>query len=325
LSLNDKVILITGGTGSFGKKFIEIALSCYHPKKLIVFSRDELKQSDMRQEFLKYKNYNLLRFFVGDIRDKERLMRAMNDVDFVIHTAALKQVPSCEYNPFEAVQTNVIGTKNIIECGIDNHVQKVIMLSTDKAVHPVNLYGSTKLTAEKLMIQSNSYVGSHNTRFSCVRYGNVLGSRGSVIPAFRKQAEEGVLTITDKKMTRFWITLEQAVCFVIFCLENMEGGEVFIPKIPSMKIVDLADVIAPDVPKNITGIRPGEKIHEILLTKQESSHAREFDNYYVIEPLFPFWQSIDAGARLPANFEYKSNKNNHWITKENLKEMLKEI
>ena len=280
--LKDKVILITGGTGSFGKKFTEITLS-QNPKKVIIYSRDELKQHDMDCEFLKFRNHDRMRFFIGDIRDKERLSRALNGVDIVIHAAALKQVPACEYSPIEAVKTNVMGASNLIETCIDNGVEKVIALSTDKSVAPTNLYGATKLVMEKLMTQGNSYVGDRKTRFSCVRYGNVLGSRGSVIPVFRNQAkEDGVINITDPRMTRFWITLEQAVKFVMMCLENMEGGEVFIPKLPSMKITDLADVIAPNVPKNVVGIRPGEKIHETLLTEHESVHAREFENYYVI-------------------------------------------
>jgi UDP-N-acetylglucosamine 4,6-dehydratase/5-epimerase len=327
LSLEGKTILITGGTGSFGKKFAEIAL-LKNPKKLIVFSRDELKQSQMDCEFLKYKNHDKLRFFIGDVRDYQRLKRATENVDILVHTAALKQVPSCEYSPMEAVKTNVFGTSNVLEVCIDNGVEKAILLSTDKSVNPVNLYGSTKLTAEKLFVQSNSYVGSRNTKLSCVRYGNVLGSRGSVIPLFQKQRDEdGVINITDNRMTRFWITLEKAVNFVIYCLEIMEGGEVFIPKIPSMKIIDLADVIAPDTPKAEVGIRPGEKIHEVLLTALEASHAREFDNHYVIEPLFPFWRGYsDAGARLPEGFEYRSDTNEVWLNKEGLRILLgKEI
>ena len=321
--LKDKVILITGGTGSFGKKFTEITLS-QNPKKVIIYSRDELKQHDMDCEFLKFRNHDRMRFFIGDIRDKERLSRALNGVDIVIHAAALKQVPACEYSPIEAVKTNVMGASNLIETCIDNGVEKVIALSTDKSVAPTNLYGATKLVMEKLMTQGNSYVGDRKTRFSCVRYGNVLGSRGSVIPVFRNQAkEDGVINITDPRMTRFWITLEQAVKFVMMCLENMEGGEVFIPKLPSMKITDLADVIAPDVPKNVVGIRPGEKIHETLLTEHESAHAREFENYYVIEPLFPYWHGfIDAGAKLPEGFSYSSDSNDKWLDKDKLKEML---
>ena len=321
--LENKTILITGGTGSFGRKFTEIALS-QNPKKIIIFSRDELKQSEMQNDFLKYKDCKKIRFFVGDIRNRERLSRALYDVDVLIHAAALKQVPSCEYNPIEAVWTNITGSANVIESCIDNGIEKAILLSSDKSVNAQNLYGCTKAVAERLFVQGNSYVGDRKTRFSCVRYGNVLGSRGSVIPVFRNQAkEDGVINITDSRMTRFWITLEQAVKFVMMCLENMEGGEVFIPKLPSMKITDLADVIAPDVPKNVVGIRPGEKIHETLLTEHESAHAREFENYYVIEPLFPYWHGfIDSGAKLPEGFSYSSDGNDKWLDKGKLKEML---
>ncbi|MCJ7740476.1 UDP-N-acetylglucosamine 4,6-dehydratase (inverting), partial [Candidatus Microgenomates bacterium] len=255
-------ILVTGGTGSFGKKFTEVLLEKYHPKKLIIFSRDELKQHEMRVSGF---NHPSLRYFIGDIRDKERLNRAFYGVDIVVHAAALKQVPACEYNPIEAVMTNVIGARNVIDAAIDNKVKRIIALSTDKAVNPINLYGATKLVAEKLFIQANAYSGDRDIRFSCVRYGNVIGSRGSVIPLFRQQQKNGKITITDSRMTRFWITLEQGVDFVIKCLEKMNGGEIFIPKIPSTNIMNLVKVIAPKSKVRIVGIRPGEKIHEVLI------------------------------------------------------------
>jgi len=256
---HDQVVLVTGGTGSFGKKFIDILLKEYHPAKLIVFSRDELKQSEMRASGFDHPS---LRYFIGDVRDLQRLRRAMNGVDIVVHAAALKQVPACEYNPMEAIKTNILGSSNVIEAALDAGVKKVMALSTDKAVNPVNLYGTTKLAAEKLFVQSNAYAAGSETRFSCVRYGNVVGSRGSVIPTFLKQRPNGKLTITDERMTRFWLTLEQGVRFVIRCVELMRGGEVFVPKIPSTRIVDLARVIAPQAELEVIGIRPGEKLHK---------------------------------------------------------------
>lgn len=262
-------ILVTGGTGSFGKRFTEICLREYNPKKLIIFSRDELKQHDM-QHILGFTDPRL-RYFLGDVHDPDRLKRAMNGVDIVVHAAALKQVPACEYNPFEAVQTNIIGGKNIIDAAIDCGVQRVLALSTDKAVSPVNLYGATKLVAEKLFVQGNSYAGKDGTRFSCVRYGNVVGSRGSVIPLFKEQSKTGTVTITDDRMTRFWLTLDQGVHFVLNCIEQMRGGEVFVPKIPSMRVVDLAAALAPGCDIQITGIRPGEKLHEALLNEDEDA------------------------------------------------------
>ena len=325
--LNDKVILVTGGTGSFGKKFTEVVLNEHNPKSIRIFSRGELKQQNMREKFADFPNHQKIRYFIGDVRDKDRLYRAMNGVDIVIHAAALKQVPTCEYNPIEAVKTNIDGASNIIDTAIDNHVKKVIALSTDKAVHPVNLYGATKLVAEKLMIQGNAYAGEHKTLFSCVRYGNVVGSRGSVIPLFKRQNKKGKITITEENMTRFWITQEQAVRFIIDCLSRMKGGEVFVPKIPSMRIIDLADVIAPDCEKEITGIRPSEKIHEILLTKQEARHSKEFDNYFIIEPEHPFWQreNFKNGKEIKNGFEYTSDNNEHWLNKSDLKKMLEEL
>lgn len=274
-------VLITGGTGSFGKKFVGKMLRDYHPKKLIVFSRDELKQHEMATGGY---NHSSLRYFLGDVRDVTRLRRAFAKVDIVIHAAALKQVPSCEYNPIEAVLTNIMGAKNIIETGLDCGVKKVLALGTDKAVSPVNLYGATKLVAEKLFVQANAYSGEGPTKFSCVRYGNVMGSRGSVIPLFLKQRKDGVVSITDPRMTRFWLTLDQAVEFVIQSIERMCGGEVFVPKIPSMKILDLAKALAPECDHKFIGIRPGEKIHETLITEDESRKALEFEDYFIIPP-----------------------------------------
>jgi UDP-N-acetylglucosamine 4,6-dehydratase (inverting) len=324
MSLSGKVILATGGTGSFGKKFTEIVLREHNPKAVRIFSRDELKQMEMRQQF---KEDRRLRFFIGDVRDKDRLYRAMNGVDIVIHAAALKQVPSCEYNPIEAVKTNIDGAANVIDAAIDNEVAKVMAISTDKAVHPVNLYGATKLVAEKLFIQGNAYTGGRKTKFSCVRYGNVVGSRGSVIPVFLEQKKTGKITITDERMTRFWITLEQGVRFVIQCIERMKGGEIFVPKIPSMKVIDLAEVIAPEAEKEIIGIRPGEKIHETLITEEEARHAKEFDDYIVIEPEHPFWDpsNLKDGKPLPDGFRYTSNDNTWWLTPNELKKMLEGV
>jgi UDP-N-acetylglucosamine 4,6-dehydratase len=292
----------------------------YHLRKLIIFSRDELKQSEMRQVF----DDSCLRYFIGDVRDRERLYRAMSGVTLVVHAAALKQVPSCEYNPFEAVQTNVMGAKNIIDVAIDRGVKRVLALSTDKAVNPVNLYGATKLVAEKLFIQGNSYAGQGETRFACARYGNVVGSRGSVVPLFKEQRKTGTVTITDERMTRFWITLEQGVRFVIRCIEQMHGGEVFIPKIPSMRIVDLAATLAPGCEVRVTGIRPGEKLHEVLLNEDEARHAVELDDMFVIQPLFPWWfsENWNEGKPLPDGFRYTSDTNPQWLTAEDLRAMV---
>src|SRR5512133_2839308 len=262
-----KVVLVTGGTGSFGKKFIRMMLNEYHPAKIIVFSRDELKQHEMR---VAWYDDPSLRYFIGDIRDKERCLRAFDGVDVVIHAAALKQVPACEYNPMEAIKTNILGSSNVIDAAIDRGVSRVVALSTDKAVNPVNLYGATKLAAEKLIIQSNAYAAGKNARFACVRYGNVVGSRGSVVPVFLKQRETGKLTVTDERMTRFWISLEQGVRFVIRAAETMSGGEVFVPKIPSMTVADLARAVAPEAELNYVGIRPGEKLHEVLISEDEA-------------------------------------------------------
>ncbi|MDD5511009.1 MAG: UDP-N-acetylglucosamine 4,6-dehydratase (inverting) [Dehalococcoidales bacterium] len=322
--LKNKTILLTGGTGSFGQKFVEVALRDHAPKVIRVFSRGEFLQQEMQRKF---NNHHGLRFLIGDVRDRERVYRAMNGVDIIIHAAALKQVPTCEYNPLEAVKTNIDGASNIIDAAIDNGVEKVIVISTDKAVHPVNLYGATKLVAEKLFLQANSYVGPRKTAFGCVRYGNVVGSRGSIVPLFLGQRDNGRVTITDERMTRFWITLEQGVRFFIDCLDRMSGGEIFVPKIPSMRVTDIADAIAPGVEREIVGIRPGEKLNEILLTEEEARHAKEFDDYFVIEPEHSFWKkdNLKGAKLLPEGFTYTSDSNSWWLTKDELKGMLKEL
>ena len=317
-----KIVLITGGTGSFGQKFTEVMLNKYKPKTIRIFSRDELKQWEMEKRF---NSDSRLRFLIGDIRDKDRLERAMRGVDIVIHAAALKQVPSCEYNPFEAVKTNVIGTQNIIDVAINQNIEKVMAISSDKAVNPINLYGATKMCMEKLFISANSYKGSiRQTQMSCTRYGNVVGSRGSVIPLFKQQRETGKVTITDKNMTRFWITLEQGVEFVIKCIDMMRGGEIFVPKIPSKKIIDLAQAIVPECKMEFIGIRPGEKIHELLITEDEARHALEFDDFFVIEPEYHFWayKKWKGGKPLSEGFRYTSDKNDRWLTVEELKNMV---
>lgn len=321
LSLFDgKNVLLTGGTGSFGKKFTEIVLREFNPNSLRIYSRGEFNQYLMKQEF----NDKRLRFLIGDVRDRDRLYRAMNGIDIVVHAAALKQVPACEYNPIEAIKTNIDGSVNVIDAAIDNSVEKVMAISTDKAVHPVNLYGATKMVAEKLFVQGNTYTGKGRTRFSCVRYGNVIGSRGSVIPLFNEQKKNGVLTITDERMTRFWLTLDQGVRFVLNSIQQMRGGEIFVPKIPSMKITDLAEAIAPEATKEFTGIRPGEKLHEIMITEDESRHVKEFPDHFVIEPEFSFWkrENTPSGKELPDNFRYSSDINDKWLTSEQLKKML---
>ncbi len=323
--LNDRTILITGGTGSFGKKCVEIILKKYKPRKLIIFSRDELKQFEMAQVFSE-KKYPCIRYFIGDVRDKERLHRALHGVDYVIHAAALKQVPALEYNPFEAIKTNILGAENIINAAIDNKVKRVIVLSTDKAANPINLYGATKLCSDKLFVAGNAYSGDANTRFGVVRYGNVVGSRGSVIPFFTEVKKTGVLPVTDKRMTRFWITLEQGVNFVLCCLESMKGGEIFVPKIPSMNIMDLAKAISPDCQIKIVGIRPGEKIHEVMITEDDSRRTLEFEDYYVIQPDFHWWSASEyeknGGKSVPEGFRYSSDKNTQWLTVEELKKMI---
>ena len=318
----DKVILITGGTGSFGKKFIKILLAEKQPRKIIVFSRDELKQHEMRVAGYDHPS---LRYFIGDVRDRERLVRAMHGVDIVVHAAALKQVPACEYNPMEAVKTNIIGTSNVLEAALDAGVGKVLALSTDKAVSPANLYGGTKLVAEKLVIQSNAYAAGTATRYSCVRYGNVVGSRGSVVPLFLKQRQSGRITITDERMTRFWLSLEQGVHFVMTCIEQMEGGEVFVPKIPSTKVIDLARAIAPEAQIDIIGIRPGEKLHEDLLSADEARHTIELERMYVVQPAEAIWFGYswkDRGKPVVEGFSYTSDSNTEWLDVEGIKQYI---
>lgn len=318
--LRDKTILVTGGTGSFGTKFIETVLKRHDPAAVRVYSRDELKQVELQRRF---DNDDRLRAFIGDVRDVDRLSRAMRGVDLAIHAAALKHVPICEYNPFEAVQTNVIGAENVVSAAIANDVPRTIALSTDKAVNPVNLYGATKLCAEKIFTQGNAYAGDTMARFSCVRYGNVVGSRGSVIPLFKHQAEEGELTITDEAMTRFWITLEQAVNLVLLVADKMKGGEIFIPRIPSMRVKDIAEALAPEADRRLIGIRPGEKVHEVLLTEDESRHATAFDEYFVIHPSFQFWgdPGYPAGEELPPGFRYTSDANDVWLSRDEIREL----
>ncbi|MBI1984766.1 MAG: UDP-N-acetylglucosamine 4,6-dehydratase (inverting) [Candidatus Wildermuthbacteria bacterium] len=317
--LDNKTILITGGAGSFGQKFTEIVLKEHNPKAIRIYDHDELAEVEMQRRTQDPR----LRFFIGEVRDRNRLHRAMHGVNLVVHAAALKHIPICEYNPLEAVKTNIGGASNVIDAAIENSVPLVMNISTDKAVQPVNLYGAAKMVAEKLFVQSNSYAGGR-TKFSCSRYGNVLASSGSIIPLFLEQSKNGEITITDEQMTRFWITLDQGVHFVIGCIERMMGGEIFIPKIPSMKVVDLADVIAPGARRKIIGIRPGEKLHEVLMVSEEARHSKEFDTYFVIEPEFPFWNKENGkeGKELLQNFSYASNTNKEWITKEQMQEIL---
>jgi len=319
--LSGKTVLIVGGTGSFGRTFVATVLAKHDPRRVIVFSRDELKQHEMRVHF----GDSRLTFFLGDVRDRERLVRAFEArVDVVVHAAALKQVPACEYNPFEAVKTNILGSQNVIDAAIDCGVPRVIALSTDKAVGPTNLYGATKLCAEKLFVQGNSYAGERPTRFSCVRYGNVIGSRGSVIPLFLAQRSQGRVTVTDRRMTRFWITLDQGVDFVIRCLARMRGGEVFVPHVPSMGIMDLVEAVAPGCEVTVTGIRPGEKMHEVLISVDEARHARLVDGMFVIYPEFHSWDTAyrASGEPLPEGFSYSSDGNERWLSVEDLRQML---
>lgn len=327
MNWSDSTVLITGGTGSFGKKCTEILLQRYKPKKLIIFSRDELKQFEMAQTFSD-RDYPNIRYFIGDVRDKERLYRAFHGVDCVIHAAALKQVPAAEYNPFEAVKTNILGAQNVINVAIDQKVKKVLALSTDKAANPINLYGATKLCSDKLFIAGNSYVGQDHTSFSVVRYGNVVGSRGSVIPFFLKKREAGVLPITDPRMTRFWITLEQGVNFVLNCIEHMVGGELFVPKLPSMNIMDLARAIAPECRTEHVGIRPGEKLHEVMIPRDEAKRSLEFGSYYIIQPDFRYFSkrfNNEGGIQVDEDFEYNSGTNTWWLTVEELREMIRDL
>lgn len=323
MSLDNKVILVTGGAGSFGRKFAEVALAKHNPKAIRIYDNRELAAVEMDRKLQDPR----LRFLIGDIRDVNRLSRAMNGVDIVVHAAALKHVPLCEYNPIEAVKTNIDGTANVIDAAINNGVKKAIIISTDKAALPNNLYGATKLVAEKLFIQGNSYVRDYATIFSCARYGNFLGSSGSVIPLFLEQKAKGELTITDERMTRFWVTLEQGVDFVIDSIASMKGGEIFVPKIPSMKIVDLAKAIAPEAKINIIGMRSGERIDEILLTAEEARHAKEFDTHFIIEPEFNFWDvNNHKDAQRPArDFEYSSHTNNQWLVQEDIVKIVKSL
>ncbi len=317
---NGKTILITGGTGSFGKKFVKIILSRYTPKKVIVYSRDELKQFEMASEF----NATCMRYFIGDVRDADRLLKAMDGVDFVVHAAALKHVPIAEYNPMECIKTNINGAQNVIDAALANGVEKVVALSTDKAANPINLYGATKLASDKLFVAANNIKGSKKTTFSVVRYGNVVGSRGSVVPFFKKLVEDGAkeMPITDARMTRFWITLEEGVEFVIKSFERMQGGEIFVPKIPSMRVVDLALALAPNLPMKIIGIRPGEKLHEVMCPSDDSHRTIEFDDHFVIEPTIKFTDSDvdyfknplgEKGKSVAEGFEYSSEKNDWWL------------
>jgi len=328
---NKKNILITGGTGSFGKKYTKILLENYRPNKIIIFSRDELKQYEMAQDF----DDKCMRYFIGDVRDAARLKKAMKDVDFVIHAAALKHVPIAEYNPMECIKTNIMGAQNVIDAALECHIKKVIALSTDKAANPVNLYGATKLASDKLFVAANNLVGERETKFSVVRYGNVVGSRGSVVPFFKKLLDNGAaeIPITDEKMTRFFITLEDGVNFVLKNFQRMQGGEIFIPKIPSMKIVDMAKAIAPELPLKTIGIRPGEKLHEIMCPADDSHLTLEFHDHYVIQPTITFAQKRnynknlleEEGMAVKQGFEYNSGNNTQWLTNEELLDMIERV
>lgn len=326
--LNQKTILITGGTGSFGNAFTEYVLTHYKPKKIIIYSRDEYKQFLMAEKLKGYQD--ILRFFIGDVRDRDRLYRAFGGVDYVIHAAALKQVPACEYNPIEAVRTNINGAMNIIDAALDCKVKKVVALSTDKAVNPINLYGGTKLVSDKLFIAANAYSGEKDVRFSIVRYGNVAGSRGSVIPFFKKMIEEGKteLPITDYRMTRFWISLEEGIQLVVKALEEAKGGETFISKIPSFKITDLAKAMAPECARKEVGIREGEKLHEIMVTREDSAMTYEYDRHYIIYPHYNWWEEsriLPGGKKVEEGFEYSSGTNQEWLDVGELKGLLKQM
>lgn len=315
-----KTILITGGTGSFGQKFTEILLSEHDPKSVRIYSRGELLQMEMRNRF----DDPRLRFLIGDVRDRTRLYRAVSGVDIIVHAAALKQVPACEYNPIEAVRTNIDGSANVIDAAIDNSVERIMAISTDKAVHPVNLYGATKKVAEKLFTNANAYTDKKKSAFSCVRYGNVIGSRGSVIPLFKEQKKTGIITITDDRMTRFWITLEQGVRFAMDCVERMKGGEIFVPRIPSAKVIDIATTIAPDAEIKVIGIRPGEKLHEILLTEDEAGHTMQCGDYFVIMPERSSGgeDGFVVGEALSERLRYTSDGNDKWLTEEEIERMV---
>jgi len=323
-------VLVTGGTGSFGRRFIETLLRFSRARRLIVFSRDEYKQSEMQQQFA-HLDTSRLRFFIGDVRDTDRLELATREVEFIVHTAALKQVPAAEYNPFECIRTNVSGAENVVRAALRNGVRKVVALSTDKAANPINLYGASKLASDKIFVAANNLAGSLGTRFAAVRYGNVVGSRGSVIPFFRKLIAEGAdhLPITDERMTRFWITLQQGVFFVVASLAMMRGGEIFVPKIPSMRVVELARCLAPGLPLKAVGIRPGEKLHEVMVTEDDSRQTLELDDRYVIEPAFAWWQRgpyVASGAQPVAEgFRFASDTNTDWLDEARLKELLKDV
>lgn len=324
--LNGKTVLITGGTGSFGRRFAEQVLANNSLKKLIIFSRDEVKQHEMRR-CLPDTDGSPIRYFLGDVRDRDRLYRAFDGVDIVVHAAALKQVPAAEYNPFEVIKTNILGAANIIDAAIDRDVKQVIALSTDKAANPINLYGATKLCADKLFVAANSYAGLHDTRFSVVRYGNVVGSRGSVIPFFLEMRKTGLLPITDPRMTRFWLTLDQGVKFVLACLERMCGGEVFVPKIPSMSVLDLARAIAPDCPTKVVGIRPGEKLHEVMIPEDDARNTLEYDDYFAILPTLEgvnpsTYREKNGGKPCPDGFRYGSDTNVQWLSLDELRAMV---
>lgn len=324
---DDKSVLITGGTGSFGRKYIQTILDRWNPKRIVVFSRDELKQFEMQQEF----DDPRMRYFIGDVRDVERLKQAMRGIDFVVHAAALKQVPAAEYNPFECIKTNIHGAENVITAALDNDVEKVMALSTDKAANPINLYGATKLASDKLFVAANNMAGGKRTSFAVVRYGNVVGSRGSVVPFFRKLVKSGSdhLPITDERMTRFWITLQQGVDFTLKNFERMQGGEIFVPKIPSVRIPDLAEAIAPGMPQKVIGIRPGEKLHEIMCPADDSHLTVEFDDHYVIAPTIRF-HHVDydysknllgeQGKPVEQGYEYHSGNNPHFLDVEEIRE-----
>lgn len=329
--LNDSVILVTGGTGSFGKKFLEMVFKKYNPAKVIIYSRDEFKQSVMKTDFADKVDMSKVRFFIGDVRDKDRLYRAFNGVDYVIHAAAMKQVPTCEYNPMEAIKTNIHGAQNVIDAALDRGVKKVVALSTDKAVNPINLYGGTKLVSDKLFTAANAYSGVQGTTFSVVRYGNVAGSRGSVIPIFQKIIENGgtELPITDSRMTRFWITLEQGVELVFKALEESKGGETYISKIPSFHINDLAYAMLPDCKIKEIGIREGEKLHEVMVTKDDCRSTYEYDKHYIIYPNYEWWSKskyfTPGGKLVEDEFEYNSGNNVEWLGVEDIREALKNI
>lgn len=326
--LNFKSILVTGGTGSFGKKFVETILLRYPEiERVVVYSRDELKQFEMAQQFSP-QVYRQIRYFIGDVRDRERLAKAMEGIDIVIHAAALKQVPACEYNPFEAIKTNIHGAQNVIEAAIERGVKQVVALSTDKAAAPINLYGATKLCSDKLFVAANNFRGRHDIKFSVVRYDNVMGSRGSVIPFFLEKRHEGVLPITDERMTRFNITLEEGVSLVLYALENMWGGEIFVPKIPSYRITDVAAAIAPDCRLNVVGIRPGEKLHEEMITMTDALNTVEFEKYFVILPSIPLWEVgrfTDAfnGRLCSDGFCYNSGTNDEWLSVEDIRQLIR--